>query len=583
MCDTENLIDLSEFDEPQKDHTTVEEKENDNVVTNCFKEPYDPFDFVENEAYNKANFLKCQIDKKVASAECQYPDLVNESPPVCMQSDGLPAEATRQRCTNNSFQKQLLKLNASRSIAHMLPHCDDTSQFERTILKENLQMLAAESPLKLIEDDALSSSANFEEDLKMMRIPILDVLRQEETTSIAIEKHDNQLCEKSEAYSPLANDQSKSRHLGQLLQQLKVLTHEHIDKSKWHYFDVIIDSIFQNIFGGTNAHFEANEVDQSTKSTLPLPYAYTRQGTFDLEPQYKKERSNENADNQEISLKSTQGFPEAIVSSTATFDGESYFEKQSLPFAPLREKDSFMTELVDESLALQINKILEHHSLTKTAIGINAQHSTDPRTVILLVNPQKNDGQPSICDKPLNSTPQAMLKDAGTMRRRSSSLSIHDKTNLIKDSRKSDRQLENLENVQPRDIKNTTATASLNAATAFRQRRNSFSTTINTVSKPCDSRRTIIGNRIKTPSISESLVKSQGVMKPTIPIKRVVPIMKPLSACNESKNLTISATRCSIPETPMSSKGKAGQKIFSTSTPLPQMRSQARRSHKPPL
>lgn len=55
MCDTENLIDLSEFDEPQKDHTTVEEKENDNVVTNCFKEPYDPFDFVENEAYNKVS------------------------------------------------------------------------------------------------------------------------------------------------------------------------------------------------------------------------------------------------------------------------------------------------------------------------------------------------------------------------------------------------------------------------------------------------------------------------------------------------------------------------------------------------
>lgn len=207
-----------------------------------------------------------------------------------MQSDGLPAETSRQRCTNNSFKKQLLKLNASRSMAHMLPHtdsksCDDSSQFERTILKENLQMLAAESPLKLIEDDALSSSANFEEDLKMMRIPILDVLSKEEAPSIAMEKHESQLCEKSEGHSPLVNDQSKSRHLGQLLQQLKVLTHEHIDKSKWHYFDVIIGSIFQIIFGCTDDHCEANEVDQSTKTTLPLPYAYTRQGTFDLEPQ----------------------------------------------------------------------------------------------------------------------------------------------------------------------------------------------------------------------------------------------------------------------------------------------------------
>lgn len=293
--------------------------------------------------------------------------------------------------------------------------------------------------------------------------------------------------------------------------------------------------------------------------------------------------------NQEISCKSTTGasktqhFPEVTVSSTATFDGESYFQKQSFSSAPLREKDSFMTELVDESLALQINKILEQHSLTKTSIGVNAQHFTDPRTVILLVNPIKNDDQlqTPICVKPLNSTPQTILKDAGTMRRRSSSLSIHDKTNHIKDSRKCDRQLENPENVLLRDIKSTAATASLNASTTFRQRRNSFSTTINTVSKPCDTRRTIIGSRLKTPSISESLVKGQGAMKPTIPIKRVVPIMKPLSGCNENKNLIVSATRCPVPETPMSSKGKTGQKIFSTSTPLPQMRSQPRRSHKP--
>lgn len=55
MCDTENLIDLSECGKPKKDHIREEEKENHLVVTNCFKEPYDPFDFVENEAYNKVS------------------------------------------------------------------------------------------------------------------------------------------------------------------------------------------------------------------------------------------------------------------------------------------------------------------------------------------------------------------------------------------------------------------------------------------------------------------------------------------------------------------------------------------------
>ncbi|KAH8270910.1 hypothetical protein KR026_008685 [Drosophila bipectinata] len=599
MCDIDNLIDLTECDEPKEDHGSFhkeEEKENHLVATNCFREPYDPFDMVENEAYNKAISLKSQIDEKVSSAECQYPDLINESPPVCMQSDGLPAEASRQRCTNNCFQKQLLKLNASRLMADMLPKSfDDCAQFENTILRENLQMLAAESPLKLIEDDPLSSSANFEEDLKMMRIPILDVLSKEKT-SLAIENRDSQLSEKrKEDDAPLTNDLSKSRHLRKLLQQLKVLTRENIDKSKWHHFDEIISSIFQIIYGCTDENFEANEDNQNAKATLSLPYPYTRQGTFDLEPQYNKGKNGENVNNQETSFKSTiggnkiQNFPEAMVSSTATFDGESYFEKDSyqclqpLPSMQLAARDTFMTQLVDESLAIQIKNILEQHSLTKTAIGIIEQPSTDPRTVILLVNPRKNDEklQTPICVKPLNPTPKPILKDAGTMRRRSSSLSIHDKTNLIKESRKSDRQMENFENIQPTDTKSTSSTASINASNAFRQRRNSFSTT-NTVSKPCD-RRTVLGSRIKTPSISESLVKGQGAMKTTIPIKRVVPIMKPLGSCNESKALSVSATRCPVPETPMSSKGKTGQKIFSTSTPLPQMRSQPRRSHKPPL
>ncbi|KAH8321128.1 hypothetical protein KR074_010594 [Drosophila pseudoananassae] len=602
MSDIENLIDLTECDETKEDYGGFyKEKEKDNhlVVTNCFKEPYDPFDLVENEAYNKAISLNSQIDEKVSSAESQYPDLINESPPVCMQSDGLPAEAARQRCTNNSFQKQLLKLNASRLMADMLPKsCDNSSQFEKTILRENLQMLAAESPLKLIEDDPLSSSAFFEEDLKNMRIPILDVLSKEKT-SLAIENPNSQLSEKRKEDAPLTNNLSKSRHLGKLLQQLKVLTRENIDKSKWHHFDVIISSIFQIIFGFTDEHFEANEDNQkNAKATLPLPYAYTRQGTFDLEPQYNKEKNGryENVDNQETSFITTiggnkiQDFPEAMVSSTATFDGESYFEKDSyqclqpLPSIQLAARDTFMTQLVDESLAIQIKNILQQHSLTKTAIGVIEQPSTDPRTVILLVNPRKNDDklQTPICVKPSNPTTKAIFKDAGTMRRRSSSLSIHDKTNLIKESRKSDRQVENLENVQPRDTKSTSSTASLNASNAFRQRRNSFSTTINTVSKPCD-RRTVLGSRIKTPSISESLVKGQGAMKTTIPIKRGVPIMKPLGAFNESKTLSVPTPRCPVPETPMSSKGKTGQKIFSTSTPLPQMRSQPRRSHKPPL
>jgi len=326
MCEVRNLIDLTEWDEPNKE--TLHEEPEDMVASANFEGPYDPFDVMEKEACMKVRLcrlqakctylviawlyqplsnlhffvfqgmtLKTQIKEKMSSAERQYPDLESESPPVCMQTQDASAasasssgEGTHKRRSNSSFQKQLLKLNASRSVANTPPQNRSKSEFEKTILNENLQMLAAESPLKLIEDDdVLSSSMNFEEDLKMLRIPVLDALNnaQEAKTNVEENNNNRQLI-KIEAKTPeklqeeALEDRANCKDLGQMLQLLKMLAHEHVERTKWHLFDTAIESIAAVIFGPSGSGVEART------SELPIPpssYSYNRQGTFDLELQ----------------------------------------------------------------------------------------------------------------------------------------------------------------------------------------------------------------------------------------------------------------------------------------------------------
>ncbi|XP_016925319.2 uncharacterized protein [Drosophila suzukii] len=615
MCEVRNLIDLTEWDEPNKE--TLHEEPEDMVASANFEGPYDPFDVMEKEACMKGMTLKSQIKEKMSSAERQYPDLESESPPVCMQTQDASAasasssgEGTHKRRSNSSFQKQLLKLNASRSVANTPPQNRSKSEFEKTILNENLQMLAAESPLKLIEDDdVLSSSMNFEEDLKMLRIPVLDALNnaQEAKTNVEENNNNRQLI-KIEAKTPeklqeeALEDRANCKDLGQMLQLLKMLAHEHVERTKWHLFDTAIESIAAVIFGPSGSGVEART------SELPIPpssYSYNRQGTFDLELQgTKTKRSFDASQVQEedegeaeevlVPGSKTQHFPDAMVSSSATYDGESRmdpFEKDLHPSPPTipampvaARQEPFMTELMDETLALQINELLERHKLAKSASGDHEQQQgVDSRTVILLVNPNSYGSQLSYTSSCIGKTNPMPLSDAnaaGSMRRRSSSLSIQDKSKLPREVLKSDRQVENLP--PPREAKSTATVGPMSgggaAAAGFRQRSNSFSTPSNPSTKAYESRRTLMSSRLRTPSINESVSKPNGSVRATKPIKPVVPMMK-VTASNESTYLNPVHPR--VPDTPISSRSKAGQKISCTSTPLPQMRTQQRRSLKP--
>ncbi|XP_016951996.1 uncharacterized protein LOC108025842 [Drosophila biarmipes] len=616
MCEVRNLIDLTEWDEPNKE--TLHEEPEDMVASATFEGPYDPFDLMEKEACIKGMTLKTQIKEKMSSAERQYPDLESESPPVCMQTQEAAAasasssgEATQKRRSNSSFQKQLLKLNASRSVANTPPQNRSKSEFEKTILNENLQMLAAESPLKLIEDDdVLSSSMNFEEDLKMLRIPVLDALNNAEEPKTNVEENNNnrQLIKiepktLESSQEPL-EDRANGKNLGQLLQQLKLLAHEHVERTKWHLFDTAIETIAAVIFGPSGSGAEAR------KSDLPKPppsYTYNRQGTFDLELQGSKtkrsfdasqvqEEEEEEGEQEDILLPGSKihNFPDAMVCSSATYDGESRmdpFEKGLHPSPPTiaampvaARKEPFMTELMDETLALQINELLERHKLAKSASGDHEPaQGVDPRPVILLVNPSSYGTQltyPSSCIGTANPMPLGDANAAGSMRRRSSSLSIQDKSKLPREVLRSDRQVENLP--PPREAKSTATVGPMSgvgaAAAGFRQRSNSFSTPSNPSTKAYESRRTLMSSRLRTPSINESVAKPQGTVKATKPIKPVVPMMK-VTASNETTYLNPVHPR--VPDTPISSRSKAGQKISCTSTPLPQMRTQQRRSLKP--
>ncbi|XP_017062358.1 uncharacterized protein LOC108102169 [Drosophila ficusphila] len=570
-----NLIDLTEWDEPSKE--TSPEMPGDLVAASNFEGPYDPFDLMEKEACIKGMTLKTLAKEKVASAEGGIcPDLNNESPPICMQSDG---ETPQRRRSNSSFQKQLLKLNASRSMTNTPPQNRSKSDIEKTILHENWQMLAAESPLKLIEDDdVMSTSIDFEEDLRMLRIPILDEPKSDDKVEDKVK----------EGPGLHRDDQFNEKDFNKILQQVKTMAHERVEKTKWHLIDSAIESIAAVVFGP-----DVRNADQVPQS----PYSYTRQGTFDLELQgTKTRRSFDTTQVQEEESGCTSvepgskvdNFPDAMVCSAATFDGESRldpFDKDllpslpSIPSIPVARKEPFMTELVDETLALQINELLERHKLSKTAVGDQEQQGVDPRTVILLVNPSSYGSQVAYASSCIGKPDPMPLSDsnsAGSMRRRSSSLSIQDKSKLPREVLKSDRQVENLP--PPREAKSTATVGPMSAAAAFRQRSNSFSTPSNPSTKAYENRRTLMSSRMKTPSITETVGRSNGTAKVAKPIKPVIPIMK-VTATNESTYLNPVHPR--VPETPMSTRTKPVQKMSCTSTPLPQMRTQQRKSLKP--
>ncbi|KAL7744399.1 hypothetical protein ACLKA6_001786 [Drosophila palustris] len=636
MCDTQNLIDLTSWDEPKKDNTAIEEAQGESAIieSTSFKGPYDPFDSMEKEACIKGLNLQDQVEKPDDVADIQFEysdqDLNNETPPITMDFMATNADGYSQ-----SLQKNVVQLNALRmSNIETPPHSISTKFSRNVILTENLQMIAAESPIKLIEDEPNSipspapvaavaststsnlsddtcSNTEFEERLKMLRIAMLD--------SHPKKTH------KSGQISTTAN----VKEVEKLLQDLKSLICEHVDQSTMKQFDMLIESIsvVVHAIASNSTGIAAEDVHHLSTGS---PLTYKRQATFDLDLELQKKQSVESA---EYAIgRKAQEFPDAMTCSSATFDGESLASDKaatpiSIPIIDTEESpkqivdkstpqspksDSYVTEVINDNLALQINELLERHNLTK--LSHNDQHQDESnhnetkfaggQTVILVVNSSTTANPLSSCVvhpsttrtiKPAAATSNSNTSKANTLRRRSSSLSIHDKSkqeqprSLVKQSSGDSSSTANTTSTQCMPLKELSVVGDkFNAMSSYRQRRNSFSVGLmagkaaGATASSIAQGRALLSGRNKNPTINESNIKCNTFAKDVIPIKRVAPMVNPSIRSTEIKHLNSTMPRCVGQETPMPARSKPVSKLFCTSTPMPQMRSsQQNRTLKP--
>ncbi|KRF99643.1 uncharacterized protein Dwil_GK26753 [Drosophila willistoni] len=522
MCEVGNLIDLTGWDGEKKDEEAHDELEPKTDATSSFKGPYDPFDCVEKEACIKAINLKSQQEAKPVEVTTKDfdPDLNNESPPIGMHAEldgavGGLLDRQRSLNSNNSFQKHLLKLKAAIGVS--TPQNGRKSQFGKTILSDEIQMLSAESPLKLIDDD---------------------------------------------------QDDSE--------------------------FNVIIDSLSAAIGSACELKGQQDNAKTPTKS---LPHVYTRQGTFDLDLDIQtQEHRTKSLDIVECGAK-MQELPDVMTSSSATYDCEPEEREPVIKSHSFEKpKDPYMREVVDATLALQINELLERHNLTQSTKGDLNELSTSTAvhnetvnnqrpTVILVVNNPLTGSLSSI-----GSQLPSSYSSSGSTRRRSSSLSIHDKfqhmpdISVINQGQQHHQKMENSQNIAPKEsqLKTPLTSDKSQAMAGFRQRRNSFSnlsaSTANgskaAVPGPRSAlqvsnnqaKRHIFGPRTSMTAQS-TISKSTGPMKAVIPVKRVAPTLK---TPNVSSMDTFDESSYQNPM--MTPHPRTAQKVFCTSTPIPQMR-----------
>ncbi|XP_017871087.1 PREDICTED: uncharacterized protein LOC108619195 isoform X2 [Drosophila arizonae] len=580
MCDVGNLIDLTGWDEPVKDEEVVEDTP---IQSNSFKGPYDPFDSVEKEACIKGEHFKNDTQNTPTTpAEGQLVN--NESSPLTIESEPSNSDIISSSTVSNESRhrslQQLAKLNATRLSNMNTPPSNqlvnvatsgNSSYFNSCFLTENLQMIAAESPVKLIEDepnpipttmpsvdlpDYTCSNTEFEVRLKQMRIAMLG--------SPA----------KSAAPDPLPAQTTLNSHntpaqIEALWQELKFLVYAHVELSKREQFNAVIESLRTAIQCNRPTPEDASQV------TKESPILYTRQGTFDLD--LEQQRMKADAADHLKANGNIQEFPDVMTCSSATYDAES----ADKPMSPIRETefqkkpDSYVTEVVnDNNLAQQINQLLERHNLTKQQVNDNEPQHHEPetnqhssgQTVILVVNSTAGSQLTNCIVHPSSArvaNAAAKTERDNALRRRSSNLVM---------------PLKELSTVGDK----------FNAMSSFRQRRNSFSIASigggkGTAPAPAASQgRGHLVGRTKVTAINETVMKLNGTSKANSkPVKRVVPMVKPSLELTDVTHLNSTTPRCNVQDTPLTTKGKQASKLFCTSTPMPQVRPLQRRSLRP--
>lgn len=523
---------------PRKERHSLDNNPFDCVqkLANCQD---DPFDIVEREACFKARLcakplvevklgnLLSLSDENLASTNymetgndgCKNKlknfDLESESPPVTMiekitvdgmdsnsgtDTDSTPGNSAELSSTSKlkksmEYRKRLLKLSVANSAAFNSPVARRSSLDEgsdtmgtpvaSTLMKSTFlceYSLAAESPLKFVDDDIMSeepppsldAEKNFEADLEMLKIPMLSELQSPLTQNMSpvlgeksdVSDHENntpinkskildleaiktRLKARREETNNNNDNNSHQQDINSLICDLKSLINcgDMINSGK----QMQVSSLLESLSSALNTSQTEDSRIQSPPQICPSvqPQTIKRQGTFDMELQETNKSDDDLAKQPLVSE-----MPNCMVSSSATYDGETAEDKQDLNLPeidPPSPQSSNCGEPNEITLQHDVNDIVEQ--LSKLLIHNNSadgNQTVQPNpTFIVVMNttpmPQHNNSVSVIAptarqnaammssyieNSSLDDSPELHSSTTAT-RRRSQSLSLHDKVKIV--------------------------------------------------------------------------------------------------------------------------------------------------------
>lgn len=422
--------------------------------------------------------------------EKQPPDSVSGPDTDSNHNSSAESSASAKLKKNIEYRKRLLKLsisNAAFSSPISRTQSLELEDIMGTPVSSTLSraaefgehLLATESPLKLVEDEDImseehkhfiDSEKNFEADLEMLKIPILSELPSPAVETFSIEKTRNtpevvnESCaavekglsnlEAIKAKIKAKKNEINNNHqqeISYLIHNLKSLisSGEMVNNSKKQQASELLESLRSAL-----KPCEAEEILKPDMLTV-APQPIKRQGTFDIDLQ---ENCEINVDDQSL----VKELPNCMVSSSATYDGETAEEKQDLNLPEIGSLSPTTSSSphylyqhnnnIDEENHLQtdVNDIMEQ--LSKLLINNSVENPANKHnpTFIVVMNTNQlnhtnfNNSQQSNVDakqrsalvatyleNSINDGSPDLTKFNPIARRRSQSLSIHDKVKIV--------------------------------------------------------------------------------------------------------------------------------------------------------
>lgn len=445
---------------------------------------------VDLRSINEDNLLNCieKIPKAVFTTGFEIANLKEidmESPPVALNekltsdsvseaettpNSSIETSASGKLKKNMEHRMKLLKLSISNSafssptIHKEFNRSDDnllrtptSSIFFKTVESEE-NLLSSESPLKFVEDDHNSLEEpqyltdlekKFEADLEMLKIPILN-----ELPSPAIEHSSIQYDDHGNINPPVLKNTLLS-DLDEIKIKLRAKKTEMNDKNRYKIFNLLENlkslissgemvnerkeqagNLLESLTSALISPSMKEPIENSEKLDMP-PQPITRQDTFDLDIPEKHETNTE--------------IPKCMLISSATYDGENSDEKKDFKLPeidPLSPQSSTPPNSESDDIQSDVNNIVEHLSKLLINNSVETRANNNNPTLIVVMNANKlsnsnNDDYKHSVKGAKSAFVANYLKNSAEYssvdltklnslpRRRSQSLSIHDKVKVV--------------------------------------------------------------------------------------------------------------------------------------------------------